>query len=84
MSEWQTIDSAPKDGTKIDVWAVWRGEAVGERIPDAEWGVAWDHDRETDVTGWINPTGGYDGVPAPLDEEQIATHWMPRPDPPLA
>ena len=34
MSEWRTIDSAPKDGTIVDLWVVSGG--YGERWSDCE------------------------------------------------
>lgn len=62
MSEWRTIDSAPKDGERIDVWF---------RLSDshgARWvNVHWMPRRER----WANgPTD--QGV-----LHWFATHWMP-------
>jgi hypothetical protein len=37
MAEWFEMSGAPKDGTKIDIWAG-RGIAGGLRIPDCWYG----------------------------------------------
>jgi len=68
MSNWQPIDTAPKDGTQILLHL-----ADGQCIC-AEWCVL-----EGDVAGW--ETWHYpDGTITFL--AQRATHWMPLPEPP--
>ncbi len=67
-NQWQPIDTAPKDGTPVDVWS------RGRRWPDAQYdpGIgAWCYwgleDFENDVL-----------VPIPFP----VTHWMPIPEAP--
>lgn len=67
MSEWQPIETAPKDGTTIDLWL-----QAGERIADARWNRdAWRFwcQDEFESMDWIKIVGR-------------ATHWMPLPEPP--
>lgn len=66
-SAWQAIDTAPKDGTLIDVWAT-------ERVPDVKWLRGyWRH--------WA--LDGYDNMAwVPIDG-LTPTHWMPLPAPPI-
>ncbi len=69
QSVWQTIETAPKDGTVIDLWV---NDSNQERIADAHFDndkqcfVIWDdwHDSE-----WV-------------ELERNITHWMPLPQPP--
>ena len=68
MSEWQPIESAPKDGAYI--LAYWHNEF-------GKWyGVlVWSPDYE----GWaVEPHF------EPISEENTITHWMPLPEPPEA
>lgn len=80
---WQPIDTAPKDGTVIDLWA-------GERITDAAWrcpeGIYDTEECRTwcasDLFDWR-----YGGSPeweiSPIGK--VPTHWMPVPaDPSIA
>lgn len=67
MSEWQPIETAPKDGTIIDLWVVELDcDDSGFRFADAYWlEGAWVDDFEE------------------VDEAACRiTHWMPRPEPP--
>ena len=67
MSEWQPIETAPKDGTDIDLWL------HGFRVADCYWDKVageWcdsDGDRLTENV---------------VDYGQGPTHWMPHPEPP--
>lgn len=76
MSEWQPIETAPKDGTIIDVWlgdadesdqAFYCSEG-SRRSPN--W--TWRH-------GKFRPLGGLN-VTMPVFVRP--THWMPLPEPP--
>lgn len=72
-SLWKSISSAPRDGTRILVWAdthmkTRRGHAViaywgfHQHIPEATW--LWHDGKE-----WMGP--------------DVATHWQPLPTPPI-
>ena len=66
MSEWQPIDTAPKDGTAVIVTG---GPLIGYELPcviDALY-----EDGAWHANMWAAPEG-----------ELLPTHWMPRPPPP--
>ncbi len=73
MSEWQSIESAQKDGTRADLWAkTWLAEHdkfIGRRFPNCYWtnGDSMTNRRAS----WVN-----------LDSGWVPTHWMPLPQPP--
>ena len=81
--KWQPIDTAPKDGTVVDLWVVvtfLKGDDVrASRYPDCQ----WERGR------WFDPYGGpsYDHTGEYLvdDEHQTTriTHWMPAPAGPV-
>ncbi len=76
MSEWQPIETAPTDGTRVLLWtpdldpptiqAEWR--SYDDSMPDAGyWVDVWNNDMiESAANGYIT-----------------ATHWMPLPAPPV-
>lgn len=71
---WQTMDSAPRDGTEVDLWIDHVGGAQ-HRQPAChfhceEW-LYWGGDPEI---GWLNAEE--------LDSGVVATHWRPLPPPP--
>lgn len=80
MSAWQPIETAPKDGTVIDLW-----------VDDPQWGATRECDmrwikhtryyrngRTEDVEGW-----GWPGLDEPdFLSDGKPTHWMPVPEPP--
>lgn len=83
-ADWQPIESAPKDGTVIDVWRSEGGrDTVFWGYPHHECGEAgqycdsdWHRIR---APGWVCNT---------FDEflgrnHNPFTHWMPPPEPPL-
>jgi hypothetical protein len=72
MADWQPIETAPKDGTEIDLWVKapptqLSGGSYG-RVPDC-W-FAFDEWRTWDV---------FEGETVTVNN---VTHWMPRPEPP--
>lgn len=84
--EWQPIKTAPKDGTKIDLWRVRLeyGTAEtfdGERIPNAFWGEPYyGNDRKYD-DAWVHWDGGRTEE-VEITDAYLVTHWMPLPEPP--
>ncbi len=69
LGEWQLLKTAPRDGSKIDVWT-----ENGVRYVDVFW-----------YNGPAFPEGAfvyYDSNLRGLIDVDDATHWMPRPAPP--
>lgn len=70
---WQPIETAPKDGTRVDLWAkFWRAHSDGflwKRCADCSW---MKGDSMTNRSAyWMG-----------LDNGWYPTHWMPLPEPP--
>lgn len=71
--EWQTIDSAPRDGTEFDAWTPNFG---GYRLINVRWMKDWWGE------GWANIyNDGFDNQDPGAVSEEIS-HWMPLPEPP--
>jgi len=69
MSEWQPIETAPKDGTRVILWL------KDECFPAlAAWIMFCPDDEEP---GWYVFEMGQYG-----DDFNEITHWMPLPEPP--
>jgi len=66
MTEWQPIETAPKDGTKFDAW-----------VPDAFGGH-----RMTDLSFNARGQLRQNGLLTTADLPRWPTHWMPLPNPP--
>ena len=78
---WQPIETAPKDGAKVDLWVV-DDEDGPHRIVDAYWSeAAWYGISEG---RWWAPNRCYDGEDGALGMGETITHWMPLPAPPGA
>lgn len=71
VDEWQTIETAPKDGTKVDLWC------GNHRRTEKKFAVhSWLDGKPMAEPCW----GPYDGrEEGPLQP----THWRPLPNPPL-
>lgn len=72
---WQPIETAPKDGTEVDLWCVDRGDPGGRkaRRPNCAWGL---------MQNWIGAEfKGWRGV-GQQHRQWEPTHWMPIPAPP--
>lgn len=63
---WQPIETAPRDGTYVDVWDTSNGRTTD---------VKWDHGA------WKEWTFGFES-PGFVEIDPQPTHWMPRPAPP--
>jgi len=68
---WQDIATAPKDGTKIVIFAKWRG---GQEIAVARW-----NDQREDSRGPVWESGF-----ATSYQPTIVAHWMPLPAHPVS
>ena len=71
MTEWKDIDSAPRDGTEVDLWFAPNapdGGAIdnGCRVPDC---------RYRNDESWIDDSGN-------ILEVAYITHWRHKPPPP--
>lgn len=71
MSEWQPIDTAPKDGTQFDLWTVGPSGGPGNRIPNAKYAKGMN--GEWELWGMHNKVSPY----------LTPTHWQPLPKGPL-
>lgn len=70
MGEWQSIESAPKDGSKIlaiGLPPLWKGYPFV---------VHWDQDMEDGAGWWRHTDPSLDAMYAVSDS---ITHWMPLP-----
>lgn len=84
MGEWKTIDSAPKDGTWLDLWIVGPAGDVSfyTSVPYGQGRICdyrWEH-RPPNAPNWYS-RGGLPGSP-PLMPGIRVTHWMLPPPPP--
>ena len=72
--QWQPIETAPKDGTLVDLWAVSEHSPEGRRLPDCYWakGMLTPRDMPERWRGRGMPVNHLNWQP---------THWMPYPDP---
>lgn len=73
---WLPIETAPKDGTKIDLWARLEGTDIFERVTDCSW---------QEMADWTGAEYmGWDGLW--IHRHRVftgPTHWRPLPEPPV-
>jgi hypothetical protein len=72
--EWRPIETAPRDGTKFDIWSVrewWQGREV-------DCWIAGD-----DYPQWRGRVVSTDPIRGDTGPEDDATHWRPLPAPPV-
>lgn len=71
---WLPIDTAPRDGTQIDILI--RGTG---RVPDVEWGMT--DGLADDYETWIS---SFSMMPVygPCEDRSVVTHWLPIPPAP--
>lgn len=76
MSNWQNIDTAPKDGKdRVDLGAFVGNQQKWLRVPDCYW-----HRKAKQWMTKHYDKDGYSALRAPF----YPTHWMLRPEPPKA
>ena len=78
--DWQPIETAPGDGTEIDLWSPSRG-----RLADCYWGMETGDGfgSEPKGPGWVREDCDVTGYwHYSLIEPFDVTHWMTPPAPP--
>lgn len=79
MTEWQSIETAPKDGTTILIGGHQLLHAHGFGICTARWQTKWEAENGDGIAWWKVEDGKF----GPYDlRGPSPTHWMPLPDPP--
>lgn len=80
MADWQPIETAPKDGTRIMLWRGYTTYGVWAEMVIAEWhddAWRWPSDTQSTHGDWSQDEI-YDGYESAKD----FTHWMPLPEAP--
>jgi len=75
---WHPIETAPKDGTRIDLWA-------GQRIFNAVWRAQFKDETDPYCFTWWAPEPDCECRGIEWEDQRIGvdpTHWMPIPKPP--
>lgn len=95
MSNWQPIETAPRDGTQVDLWASHREVAhtpdlvCKEVATDRYVNAYWDTWRPNSSSGLLTERSGWrtSDDEGGIETERwrgmtVVTHWMPLPAPP--
>lgn len=95
MTEWKTIDSAPKDGTEVLLWSpMWEmswGVVIGY-YQQGPWAGVWvtsegdaaENDPDFDPDAEVDSEDDFDDFGSEEDDKNMGpTHWYPIPNPPL-
>jgi len=72
--DWQPIETAPRDGTVIDLWEVEKNFGAS-RATDCRW-------CKFPIRGGVREGWGYGLADDPDFLSGEVTHWMPLPEPP--
>ena len=73
---WQPIETAPKDGTIVDLWV------GGKRHANCFWACAVGDNDGSWRQQWAEYDASSFGVFETVGKEP--THWMPPPNPPIS
>jgi hypothetical protein len=73
MMDWQPIETAPKDGTNVLLYATWMDISVGKFYRDERWRLTAD--------GFLAKESEGDTYTEYF--EVAPTHWMPLPPKPI-
>lgn len=93
MNAWQTIDNAPRDGTRVDLWYPGRDGRPGFRVSDAYWVTGkFDDYALFDGRHWVGGLrNGWFAVAVDYGDDGWCdafnagpSHWMQIPGDPLA
>jgi hypothetical protein len=79
MADWQPIETAPKDGSRIDGWAV--NTVRPENVP-GRYSNMWWEDGEWVIGQRYQPFPIEAPIAATGEPVVKLTHWMPLPEPP--
>lgn len=72
--QWQPIETAPKDGTRIMLWEQYSDVPFVGWWLDRGWTVSHEH---------VDAEGGWEGaIVVDAIHQEMITHWMPLPIPP--
>ncbi len=83
MTEWQDIETAPRDGTEILVWRSDAGVFLARYTSMDVFLTAGELEDYDDADIYIEDWFYADFVQGGrLDKSEAPTHWMPLPEPP--